>query len=54
MALNSSEKCQTEFHEVKTNERRKANKWKIALRIFRFLRGKTPETAVNETTSSIT
>jgi len=44
MALNSGEKRQTQFHEVKPNERSEANNWKIALRIFRLLVGTIPKT----------
>jgi len=43
MALNSGEKRQTQFHEVKPNERSEANNWKIALRILRLLGGTIPK-----------
>jgi len=45
MALNSGEKRQTQFHEVKQNERSEANNWKIALRIFRLLVETIPKPA---------
>jgi len=48
MALNSGEKRQTQFHEVKPNERSEANNWKIALRIFRLLEEQSPNLQSNE------